>query len=83
VIVLNASFSDSGVLIVRVMSSAYAVSLGGFFVGFGTGEKELLAWMWAMSGLRARIKRVGLNGSSCRTPLFIGIESVMDLLTWI
>jgi len=83
VIVLSASFSDSGLLIVRVMLSAYAVSLGGLFGGFGTGEMEELAWMWVMSGLRARNKRVGLNGSPCRAPLFIGIVSVMDLLTWI
>jgi len=67
VIVLSASFSDSGLMNVRIMSSAYAVSLGRFFVGLGTGEMELLAWMWVMSGIRASIKRVGLNGYKCGT----------------
>jgi len=45
VIVLKASFNARGLLMESVMSSAYAVSLGGYFVGLGTGEMYLLPWI--------------------------------------
>ena len=59
---LKASFNDRGLLMERVMSSAYAVSLGGYFVGLGTGEMDLFSWIWVRRGFRASIKRVRFKG---------------------